>query len=309
MKRLETLNDDTILSIWPTIDHHSRSCSPLPSRSFLLFPLLSLVDSRLDTASIYLVISSDRLVPLYHTRALCTERSTSGIRLNREWERVARASFSRKHTFSKSLFSQAEPSHESAVNSNPNRFLSSCDSLAAAGRRAVGNDSPTMMIPADASNNFKPNRTPETSGSGLFAYRPENPAPSAIRSHPLDIRWLRAVRSRARAHTYTRSRVTRVQPTLLALLADRLALWRNFFHRPHRYLHSRERSPHRRRRSRGRDKNRCLLIEPKHSALIIFVFQDELHPPVGKGAWRTYRIRCKSRSHSRKHIGESSRAL
>lgn len=184
--------------------------------------------------------------------------------------------------------------HGSAVDNNPNRFLSSCDLPAAAGRRAVGNDSPTTMIPADASNNFKPNRTPETSGSGLFAYRPENPAPSAIRSHPLDIRWPRASRSRARARaraphaeTRTRSRVTRVRPrrTLLALHADRLALWRNFFHRPRRYLHSRERSPHRRRNRgrRDRDKNRCRLIEPKHSALIIFVFQDELHSPMGEG--------------------------
>jgi len=38
----------------------------------------------------------------------------------------------------------------------------------------------------------------------------------------------------------TRVRHTR---TLLALLADRLALWRNFFHRPRRYLHSREEKP------------------------------------------------------------------
>lgn len=59
----------------------------------------------------------------------------------------------------------------------------------------VPNGSSRTMIPLDASNNFKPNRTPETSGSGLFAYRPENPAPSVIPSHPLDIRWPRAVLS------------------------------------------------------------------------------------------------------------------
>lgn len=45
------------------------SLSPSVSRSFLLFPrpLISR-GSPLDTAFIYLVISSDRLAPLYHTR-------------------------------------------------------------------------------------------------------------------------------------------------------------------------------------------------------------------------------------------------
>lgn len=126
-----------------------------------------------------------------------SERSTSGITINRARRKrqVRELRALTKTHFQDSPFCEPIPrrgAHESAVNNNPNRFLRHA-------RHAVGNDSPTTMIPTDAGNNFKPNRTPETSGSGLFAYRPENPAPSAIRSHPLDIRWPRAARSRARA--------------------------------------------------------------------------------------------------------------
>lgn len=106
---------------------------------------------------------------------------------------------------------------------------------------AAGNDSTRTMIPLDTSNNFKPNRTPETSGSGLFAYRPENPAPSVIPSHPLDIRWPRAVFSfpilapptspiALFPHTNTRKN-TSSRPTDSSV-RDRLALCRNFFPPP-----------------------------------------------------------------------------
>lgn len=110
----------------------------------------------------------------------------------------------------------------------------------------VPNGSSRTMIPLDASNNFKPNRTPETSGSGLFAYRPENPAPSVIPSHPLDIRWPRTVLSfpifspppptpshptSPLTHTRVSHKNTNPHPTA-SLVRDRLALWRNFFPPP-----------------------------------------------------------------------------
>lgn len=217
------------------------SLSPSVSRSFLLFPrpLISR-GSPLDTAFIYLVISSDRLAPLYHTRTSFVpghERRAKDAIKPRIGEPTLLAT--RENTFRLfssfyksrfiSLFFFFSPSlsfflffssflslsfsfdgstrvpTKRTVNNNPNRFLSS---RRGGGRRAAGNDSPTTMIPADTSNNFKPNRTPETSGSGLFAYRPENPAPSAIRSHPLDIRWLRAARARVYARASARTQHT-----------------------------------------------------------------------------------------------------
>lgn len=68
-----TLDDDTILSIWLAIDH-------LSFRPFLVFFFSSSLisrDSSLDTASIYLVISSEPLAPLRHTR--CSDGEARNI--------------------------------------------------------------------------------------------------------------------------------------------------------------------------------------------------------------------------------------